>query len=529
MHNHDLSIYVYGPNAHLQVRRSDFFDNDDLGYGYGAVVRAGNGGGEENFLEISNSNFVRNTAAGSGGAFYTWPDNHLQISNCSFRDNLAPFGGAIRFRGGTSERAKLTITLSHFFNNTASDGNAGAIYAGDMTHLRLERTALIDNRAYANAGAIKLAASSVASFVSLTFHNNVAEKGNGGAVDAFGSWLTFFSSNLTNNSALVDGGAVNAISDCDVDLRGATQMNGNRALEGRGGAISLLTSSLRSDEGMLTFAANTAKLGGAVSADEEAQVRIYAGCQTTIFELYWSDSPQSSLSEWAVVRRTGDTANQTSSPTSYPTPIPSATPTVTEQPTISHNPTSFPSYVPTQTPSSSPSPGPTPFPSYPPTALSPTPQPSDTPTVEPTLFPSHSSMATVTRPTSSFLDQRGEWMFLDPTPQTDTSVSFCLSPGEYELVGSEGASCYSGWEGGYIRVIDASGTELASLEFDANAGCTATVSFTIGVDKTLTKSAGPVLFVQNTAAGSDAGFCGRGCGGAVYVGTVSPTGCLTPT
>ena len=352
------TVYVSGPNARLQVQRSDFFDNINIGTTLLApVVQSGDAGGEENFVDISDSNFVRN--AGPGGVLFIRNDNHLQIRNCSFHDNiLAEAGGAIHFQGGTTTRSQLNITLSGFYNNGAIEAG-GAIFAGDLTRLHLEQTTFIENKAK-YAGAIALSLSSVALFVNSTFRSNIAKTGHGGAVYTFGSQLDIINSNFTNNSALTDGGAVHAVADSDIDLRGATQMNGNSALEGRGGAISLLASTLRSDEGALTFVSNSAKRGGAISADTEinialvakpSSVRIYAGCRTTVFELHWSDNPHSAA--WAVVRRTGDMADQTSSPA-----------------------------------------------------------------------------PNTTRHLSYFMDQRGEWMVLNPTVNADTSVSFCLSPGE---------------------------------------------------------------------------------------------------
>ena len=428
--SYDGTIWLYGPNSYLRVRSSEFVDN--YASSYGAVVNVGNGQSEHNVLEISDSEFARNVAS-LGGAVHLWPDNHAQISNCSLYDNTAWYdGGAIWFGGGSFKRASLTIISSEFTNNTAYYGSCGALDAGDLTSLHLERTKFVENEAYGDAGAIALASGSTAWITSSAFHRNVAARGVGGALTASGARLDIIASNFTENRAMADGGAVHAEDGCGLDLRGEVRFDGNTALLGRGGATSLEASSMQTDEGAVIFSANAARLGGAISADEESTLRLYAGCQTTTFEMHWADSPQSSLNEWAVVRVGGATSVEASSTT----------------------------------------------------------------------------------------DDRGEWMFLEPTAQADTSISFCLSPGQYEIMGAEGGACFAGWEGGYVRAVDRAGTELATLTLEAGDGCATKVNLSIAVDLTLTDSTESVLFERNIATGTGTGFCGTGCGGAVYVGTV---------
>jgi predicted outer membrane repeat protein len=58
------------------------------------------------------------------------------------------------------------------------------------------------------------------------------------------------------------------------------------------------------------------------------------------------------------------------------------------------------------------------------------------------------------------IDERGEWTTLFPPSSSDTEVSFCLAPGKYEMIGSEGKYCYEGWGGGYVRAVDLEGSEI---------------------------------------------------------------------
>ena len=76
-------------------------------------------------------------------------------------------------------------------------------------------------------------------------------------------------------------------------------------------------------------------------------------------------------------------------------------------------------------------------------------------------------------------DDRGEWMILFPSGAEDASASFCLTPDEYELMGSEGGYCFEGWGEGYVRVVDIEGTVLLSDFTVPDAGeCTVTTNLT---------------------------------------------------
>lgn len=432
--NRDGAIQLTGINTHLRVQSSEFVDNvspQDNGAAIVVVPLLGVPT-RGNVVQVTDSQFVRNRAWFGGGAISLLLDNHLDIRNCSFVENWAEYGGAIKFDGGVTEMARVAVVSSKFVNNTATAGSSGAIDIGDLTYLRLEQTAFVENKATGDAGAIRLASNTFATVLSSEFTRNDAEKG--GAISALGARLDIVASNFTENKATTHGGAAHLGSGCEVDLRGITLFAGNNATEGKGGAISLASSLLQTDEGALVFAGNTARLGGAIGADQESSVRMNPGCRTTAFEVNWAGSPQSFVYAWAVVRRVGGTNIETSP--------------------------------------------------------------------------------------SGSLDERGTWMSLAPTPQADTSVSFCLSPGKYEVVGTEGVSCYNGWEGGLIRVVDSVGTELATLTLTAEDGCSKRAFFTIAADATLTDSSGPVQFEKNVATGSSAEVCGTGCGGAFYVGTV---------
>jgi len=119
---------------------------------------------------------------------------------------------------------------------------------------------------------------------------------------------------------------------------------------------------------------------------------------------------------------------------------------------------------------------------------------------------------------ADMIDEHGEWTVLNPSYAEDTSVSFCLVPGEFEIWGSEG-DCYGGWGGGYMRVFDLMGKELlGDFTMTETDGCSTTVPLTVNEDVSLTESRSSVLFERNRATGTSGGFCGLGCGGALYIG-----------
>ena len=130
-------------------------------------------------------------------------------------------------------------------------------------------------------------------------------------------------------------------------------------------------------------------------------------------------------------------------------------------------------------------------------------------------IPNAASHAAAVTP-GDLVDARGEWMRFLPSVGGDTNVSRCLAVGEYEIVGSGGPSCVLGWGGGFIRVVDLTGSALLTEDLtmaaafsQADALCTVTTNLSVPEDNTLTNHPGALLFDNNRAAES---------GGALYVG-----------
>ena len=216
---------------------SQFPDQRNGGYG-GAIYISPNANGGL----IRNSTFVNNSASLGGGAVYNQHCEHWKVDNCTFIDNAAygetnhvPFGGGAIW----SCEAVTKITNSTFIDNKAPYGGAlrGAFNIYDST-----------------------------------FDSNNATDGNGGAIDvatyaalAYGLKLEFANSTFTNNSANGDrgdfydhgraqGGAIHIFEIQEVDMYNCTCINNTAD---RGGAVDFYKMNVTNVDNC-TFVNNTA-------------------------------------------------------------------------------------------------------------------------------------------------------------------------------------------------------------------------------------------------------------------------------
>ena len=139
-----------------------------------------------------------------GGAIYTpyleSKKVKVTISNCTFKENYAEYGGAIYMDGG-----ELNIADSQFIDNMAYN-YGGAIACEYYTQLSINRTSFINSRSINDAGGaiyLKL----------VNFNSNRVEIINststfGGAITALNTNITVSRLNAYNNSAKYDGGAI---------------------------------------------------------------------------------------------------------------------------------------------------------------------------------------------------------------------------------------------------------------------------------------------------------------------------------
>ena len=499
--NFGFALYVAGPDAFVIVRGSEFVDNRASSHGAGIQVGwmiQSYGHYGSSVVEVADSIFARNMAPQWGAAISAIADSTLTIRNCSMSQNRAgSYGGAVVLDGDLVVTKKLAIQDSLFRNNTAGN-QAGAMYTGTNIILEIANTVFADNAAYGTGGgAMWTSADSRAVITASNFDRNMALAGAGGALLTSATELSLVDVNFTENFAATDGGAVKSNTQTIVYPRGATRFVRNVAHE-NGGAVALDASSLKTNEASLVFSANEARLGGALSVVNEASAFLSAGCRTVTFEMQFAQSATLEYAEnsHSVLLRRIAQGEHDGSKCADDNEDCCASEMWNEARSCSGG------FVAFQTSA------------------------EDCPSTwdgcgtyangigcygcYPPVPPISSGEVT---------DDRGEMTILFPSGAEDTSHNFCLSPGEYELIGSEGAFCFEGWGGGYLRIVDITGTELLSyFTLPADAGCAVRTKLAVPEDDTLTKYQGSVLFEDNHAAGAIPGFCGAGCGGALYVG-----------
>ena len=250
---------------------------------------------------VKNCNFTNNKAInGDGGAFYCDHSQRTIFKNCRLIGNYANggkekrYGGAIRVQGSmdldgcylkdnwaenhggaiyTEEMGYIKNTVLE--NNHVKNGDGGAIYInsypGYIKSRTLDDTVLVENSTFNNNYAVKGDGGAIHSDSSTTilkivrsnFDGNIAnhgvEKRYGGAINSKGTvmldscsfknnWAENYGGaiytnklgyvkncSFTGNKAK-EGGAIYVNSKCDPSIEN-TYFNGNKATDGRGGAI----------------------------------------------------------------------------------------------------------------------------------------------------------------------------------------------------------------------------------------------------------------------------------------------------
>jgi predicted outer membrane repeat protein len=173
-----------------------------------------------------------------GGAIYTpyleSKKVKVTITNCTFENNYAEYGGAIYMDGG-----ELNIVDSRFINNTAYN-YGGAIACEYNTQLNINRTLFINSRSINDAGGaiyLKLA----------VFNSNRVDIINststfGGAITALNTDITITRLNAYNNTVKYDGGAIYQLyGKCSIQQ---SNFINNTAKNGAGVFLDNLTSAL---------------------------------------------------------------------------------------------------------------------------------------------------------------------------------------------------------------------------------------------------------------------------------------------
>ena len=163
-----------------------------------------------NVLIIDFSKFTSNVAE-TGGAIaiengFLYAINTIIIQHCIFSNNRAKSnGGAVQIHSSS-----LTVMNSQFFNNSALKGDGGALNISG--NLFINSSVFLFNKAI-NGGVLTMSQGH-AIIQNATFNNNLARKGNGGAIANKGN-VTVIVSNCTfikNSAPQGKGGAFYIIS-----------------------------------------------------------------------------------------------------------------------------------------------------------------------------------------------------------------------------------------------------------------------------------------------------------------------------
>ena len=250
------TIFMYGKGYTVDSYGNNFggaiyspYESDYYGYGSSYSV------------DLTNCTFINNTAE-YGGAIYM-EGGYLSISDSTFINNIAyNYGGAI----AAEYNQRTTITNSKFRNDSSTNDAGGAIYLREspMTGTELEFT---DCNATFGAGITSL--NSAMTLKSIHGENNTAEYNGGVIFHMYGSF-SLISSSFNNNSAH-NGGALFIDNSTSFTLM-TTSFTNNRAEYCAGAVYSILNNLKRGNSVKDSITENTFSNNTAVFKDDEYEV-----------------------------------------------------------------------------------------------------------------------------------------------------------------------------------------------------------------------------------------------------------------
>jgi len=207
------------------------FENNQAGGNGGALALTNNIGSRPDGVGIDDVTFRNNTAQGGGGAIRA--ENILgRIQDTTFTVNQALQGGAIYTSGSTASDIGISEIASTNFENNTAGTDGGAIWGRRLTGNLMDSVTFKNNQAVAGSGGA-MYAQTLGGNVSSQFQTNTAGK-DGGAM--YAATLSGKLSGLfTSNTAAGKGGAVYAGQLSGGVIDGA-QFRNNRAQQA-GGAL----------------------------------------------------------------------------------------------------------------------------------------------------------------------------------------------------------------------------------------------------------------------------------------------------
>jgi predicted outer membrane repeat protein len=203
------AIYALASSI-LTTSNGTFMFHNNMANGSGGVLYCAN-----SILELSNSQFLNNTAGYGGGGIIFNSNLHLSACNYSNQSPITVQGNCATVSGGFmyAENSNIMMVQYHFQNNSAKFG--GVLYILN-TSLKLvgtnDHTVPIkfkNNIATIDGGVVYASANSIITTSNGTFmfHNNMAN-GNGGVLYGANSIMELSNCQFMNNMAGDGGGAI---------------------------------------------------------------------------------------------------------------------------------------------------------------------------------------------------------------------------------------------------------------------------------------------------------------------------------
>ena len=238
------AIYHSG-NGTITITGTGALQNNTASSGNGGAISLASG-----TISLSGTSVMIGNLAesGYGGAIYTGNAMIEVGQNSSITNNKAKSGGAIYADTATVSISETEgVTPPRITDNTATDGNGGAIHVGTGS-VTVSGGRLSNNKAAAGlGGAIHTENASVTVSNTAEVKSNTATKG--GAVYSASGTVTVSGAALESNTASVDGGAIYAGSG-KVTVSGGS-LSKNKAETGSGGALYSQTGNLELSGGVL--------------------------------------------------------------------------------------------------------------------------------------------------------------------------------------------------------------------------------------------------------------------------------------
>ncbi|WP_296859648.1 right-handed parallel beta-helix repeat-containing protein, partial [uncultured Methanobrevibacter sp.] len=251
------AVGIFGKNSKLSNSRinAQSMTGSDK---YGAVYVSGTNN------EIVNCTFTNCVNNNNDGAALYWKGDSGILSNSTFSNNGARYGGAVLIYG-----SKVSVYNCTFLKNTANN-HGGALYVAN-NNINITNCYFADNKASLNdGGAIYFLINTKNSIVdNCKFINNYA-KWIGSAIACFGSNMTFKNSYFKGNNNTFAAGEERYGGVIGFRDNGNSKII-NCTIEGSrnyyGGAIKIFSTSPNIEIYNSTFHSNTAFDGGAIECD----------------------------------------------------------------------------------------------------------------------------------------------------------------------------------------------------------------------------------------------------------------------